>query len=101
MVHVVASIRIKAGRVAEFLRIFAENVPAVRKERGCIDYFPAVDVNTGLAPQVTDPEVVTIIERWESVEALRDHAVAPHMLAYRNKVAGIVEDVSFKVLQEA
>ncbi|MDP3016444.1 MAG: antibiotic biosynthesis monooxygenase [Deltaproteobacteria bacterium] len=45
--------------------------------------------------------MVTIIEKWESLEALRDHLVAPHMLAYKGKVKDIVEDLSLKVLQEA
>jgi len=48
-----------------------------------------------------DENVVTIIEAWESPEELRNHLVAPHMLAYREKVSGIVENVTIKVLQEA
>jgi quinol monooxygenase YgiN len=48
-----------------------------------------------------DDNVVTIIERWESLEALRDHLEAPHMLAYREKVKNIVTGLSLKVLKEA
>jgi quinol monooxygenase YgiN len=48
-----------------------------------------------------DENVVTIIEKWESLEALRDHLKAPHMLAYQEKVKDIVEDRSLKVLEEA
>lgn len=101
MIHVIASIRVKAGRLPEFLKIFKTNVPKVREEKGCVEYFPAVDVDSGLPPQSLDENRVTIIEKWESVEALRDHLVAPHMLAYKGKVKEIVEDVSIKVLQEA
>lgn len=101
MISVIASIRVKADKRPEFLEAFKANVPKVRQEKGCIEYFPAVDVHSGLPPQVLDPHVVTIIEKWESLEALRDHLVAPHMLAYKEKVKGIVEDVSLKVLQEA
>jgi quinol monooxygenase YgiN len=101
MISVIASIRVKAGRRSEFLQIFKANVPKVREEKGCVEYFPAVDVDSGLPPQVLDENRVTIIEKWESLEALRDHLTAPHMLAYKGKVKDIVEDLSLKVLQEA
>ena len=101
MINVIASIRVKAGRVPEFLEIFNANVPSVRKEKGCIEYFPAVDVDTGLPSQRMDKNAVTIIEKWESLEALHDHLKSPHMLAYREKVKNIVEDVSLKVLKKA
>jgi len=45
--------------------------------------------------------VVTIIEKWQSLEDLRAHLAAPHMLAYRTAVKDIVADVSLKVLTEA
>jgi quinol monooxygenase YgiN len=47
-----------------------------------------------------DENVVTIIEKWESLEALRDHLEAPHMLAYSEKVKNIVAGLSLKVLRE-
>ncbi len=101
MISVIASIRVKEGRRSQFLEIFKSNISNVREERGCMDYFPAVDMDVDLPPQILDENVVTIIEKWESPEALRDHLVAPHMLAYREKVKDMVEDVSLKVLQEA
>jgi quinol monooxygenase YgiN len=101
MVHVIASVQVKPGKVSEFLKIFKANVPLVRAEKGCIQYVPTVDINTELPPQIMDKNVITIIEAWESLEALRNHLAAPHMLAYREKVSNIVENVSLKVLQEA
>jgi quinol monooxygenase YgiN len=101
MVNVIASIRVKAGRVSEFLEIFKSNVPSVTQERGCIEYFPAVDIDADLPPQSLDENVVTIIEKWESLDALRDHLKTPHMLAYKENVKDIVEEVSLKVLKEA
>ena len=101
MIHVIASIRLKAGSVPEYLKIFKSNVPEVKKEKGCMGYFPTVDVNAGLPPQRLDENVVTIIEKWESVEALHAHLRTPHMLAYRDEVKDMVEDLSLKVLQEA
>ena len=101
MINVIASIRVKPGRLSEFLEIFKSNVPSVREEMGCIEYFPAVDIDADLPPQSLDGNVVTIIEKWESPETLRDHLNAPHMLAYKEKVKDMVEGVSIKVLQEA
>jgi quinol monooxygenase YgiN len=45
--------------------------------------------------------VVTSIEKWESLKALREHLEAPHMPAYREKVTNIVTGLSLKVLREA
>ena len=101
MINVIASIRVKPGRLSEFLEIFKSNVPHVKEERGCIEYFPAVDINADLPPQSLEENVVTIIEKWEGLKALYDHLNAPHMLAYKDKVKDIVEGVSLKVLQEA
>jgi len=101
MIHVIASVHVKAGRVNEFLEIFKSNMPDVLEEIGCIQYVPAIDFDSGLPPQVFDDHVVTIIEKWDSKNALLNHLASPHMLAYKEKVKDIVENVSFKVLQEA
>ena len=101
MITVLASIRVKAGKTSDFLKIFNDNVPNVREEKGCVEYFPAVDIDAGLPGQSLDLNLVTVIEKWESLEDLRRHAGAPHMLAYRKKVKDMVEDVSLRVLQEA
>jgi len=101
MIYVIASIHVKEGRLQDFIEVFKSNLPIVIKERGCIQYFPAVDINADLPPQILDKNVVTVIEHWESLDALRDHLATPHMLAYREKVKGIVEGTSIKVLQEA
>ena len=101
MINVIASVRVKAGRRSDFLEIFKSNVPKVREEKGCIEYFPAVDVDAGLPPQILDENGVTIIEKWDSLEDLRNHLNAPHMQDYREKAGDLVEDTSIKVLQEA
>ena len=66
MIHVIASVQVKPGKVSEFLKIFKANVPLVRAEKGCIQYVPTVDINAELPPQIMDENVVTIIEAWES-----------------------------------
>lgn len=101
MVHVIASVQVKKGKLEEFLQIFKTNVPLVLAEKGCIQYVPTIDINADLAPQLMEENIVTIIEVWESLEDLRAHLAAPHMLAYREKVSNIVENVTLKVLRES
>jgi quinol monooxygenase YgiN len=101
MINVLAAISVKPGKRDEFVKIFKANVPNVRAETGCIEYVPTVDVDAELAPQILDENSVTVIEKWESLEALQDHLVAPHMMAYKEQVKDIVDGVSIKVLQEA
>lgn len=100
MIYVIASVKVRPGKVDEFLEVLNSNVPKVREERGCIEYVPTVDIDSGLPPQIVDEHVVTILEQWESPEALRAHLATPHMVAYKEKVKNIIEDVSLKVLRE-
>lgn len=101
MIHVIASIHIKEGRMPQFIEFFKSNVPNVLKEKGCIEYVPTLDLATGLPPQELKNNVATIIEKWRSLEDLRAHLSAPHMLEYQEKVKDLVEKVSIKVLREA
>jgi len=101
MINVIASIYINEGRLSEFIEIFKSNIPNVIKEKGCIEYVPTIDVPTGLPPQELNSNVVTIIEKWDSVEDLQAHLSALHMLEYREKVKDLVEKMSVKVLKEA
>ena len=100
MINVIASIHIKEGRLSEFVEIFKSNVPNVLEEKGCIEYVPTIDVPTGLPPQELNKNVVTIIEKWRSLEDLQAHLSAPHMLAYKDKVKDLVEKITLKVLSE-
>ena len=101
MINVIASIHIKKGRLSDFIEIFKSNIPNVLEEKGCIEYMPTVDIPTGLPPQELNDNVVTIIEKWGSLEDLRAHLSAPHMLAYREKVKDLVDKMSVKILGEA
>ena len=83
MIHVVAVVTAKPGKREELLRHFRANVPAVRAEQGCIEYGAAVDADTALPIQTRcGPDSFVVIEKWESVEALKAHGAAPHMAAY-------------------
>ena len=45
--------------------------------------------------------MVTIVEAWESVDALRAHLKAPHMLTYREQVKDLVKEIKIQVLEPA
>ncbi len=102
MVHVLATIRLNSGRRADFLEQFHRLVPLVQAEDGCLEYGPAVDMDSGLdAQEPIVPDVVTVIEKWASLEALKAHLAAPHMDEYRERVAGMVQSVSLRILEPA
>jgi len=48
--------------------------------------------------QTFDENMVTIIEKWENFDTLKNHMLAPHMLSYRKKVKDLVENTSLKIL---
>jgi quinol monooxygenase YgiN len=102
MIHVIATVEVAPGQRAAFLTQFRMVMPLVWAEDGCIDYGPAVDVASGIAVQLPLREnVVTIIEKWESLEALRAHLQAPHMTEYRARVKDLVRGVQLQVLEPA
>jgi quinol monooxygenase YgiN len=91
MIHVIAVITAKPGKREEVLRHFRANVPAVRSEKGCIEYGAAVDADPALPVQTKyGPDAFVVVEKWESMEALSAHAVAPHMKAYGAKTKDLL-----------
>ena len=102
MIRVIATIEIVEGRRDAFLEIFHNLVPKVRAEQGCLDYRPMVDLATSISAQLpVRANVVTIVEAWETLDALESHLMVPHMLDYRKAVKDLVKDVALQVLQPA
>jgi len=102
MIHVLATVELQPGKREAFLAEFHRIVPLVRAEAGCIEYGPTVDLRTGIAVQVpVRDNVVTVVEKWESVEALRAHMAAPHMVEYRGRVKDLVVKVELQILEPA
>jgi len=102
MIRVIATIELLEGRRDAFLEIFHNLVPKVRAEQGCLDYRPMVDLATSISAQLPiRANVVTIVEAWETLDALESHLMAAHMLDYRKAVKDLVKDVVLQVLQPA
>ena len=86
MVHVIAVITAKPGQREAVLTHFRANVPAVRAEKGCIEYGAAVDAEPALPIQAKwGADTFVVVEKWESMDALKAHGAAPHMAAYAAK----------------
>jgi quinol monooxygenase YgiN len=96
MIHVIAIITAKPGKRDEILGHFRANVPAVRAEKGCIEYGAAVDADGPFAK--FGPDTFVVVEKWESPEALKAHAAAPHMAAYAAKTRDNVASRTIHVL---
>jgi quinol monooxygenase YgiN len=102
VIHVIATISVRPGLRGAFLAEFHKIVPTVRAEEGCLDYGPTVDARTDIAAQVPHREdVVTVLERWESLDALKAHLATPHMADYRERVKNLVAEVSLQILEPA
>lgn len=102
MIHVIATIQILPGRRTDFLKEFHQVVPLVLQEAGCIEYGPTIDLATEISAQGDLREnVVVIVEKWESLDALEVHLIAPHMLEYRKRVKDMVASSSIQVLEPA
>jgi len=54
---------------------------ATRREPGCLKYAFSVDV--------TDPGMVRVTERWESLDAIKAHLASPHMAEFNQAVGAL------------
>lgn len=99
MIHVIAIITTKPDQRSKVLEIFKAIVPAVRAEAGCIEYGPAIDVDG--ADPAFGPDTFVVVEKWESMDALKAHAVAPHMTTYAQKTRDLIAKRAVHVLTPA
>ena len=100
MIHVLAQIETVPGHRNDFLAEFAQVAILVRQEAGCIEYGAAVDVPTGIPVQnFLGETVVMIVEKWDSIDHLTAHLVAPHMTDYRVRIKSFVQGVTLRVLE--
>ena len=102
MIHVIAVITAKPGQRETILTHFRANVPAVKAEKGCIEYGATVDAENALAFQTKwGPDTFLVVEKWESMDALKAHAAAPHMAAYAGKTKEFIASRVIHILQPA
>ena len=102
MVHVLAFITAKPGMRDAVLNLFRANMPPVHAEAGCIEYRPAIDAD-GFGGFQTElgSDTFVVIEKWESADALKAHAAAPHMKTYGEKTRDLLASRVIHVLSDA
>ncbi len=84
MIIVEGHVRMAKSGDFEAVRSAAEaQIAASKGEGGCIDYTYAIDV--------LDPQIMRVLERWQSWDALEAHFKQPHMEAWRDAL----KDVKF------
>jgi quinol monooxygenase YgiN len=102
MIYVIASLEAQAGKRDALLKAFATVGPKVRAEEGCIAYEATVDAHTDIKTQKpVRPNTVTIMEQWDSLEALHAHMQTPHMKEHFAKTAGMVVGRELQILEPA
>jgi quinol monooxygenase YgiN len=102
VIHVIAVITAKPGKREEILKAFRANVPNVRAEKGCIEYGAAIDAENALPIQKKwGADTFLAIEKWESMEALKAHAAAPHMASYAAKTKDLIASRVIHILSPA
>lgn len=99
MVYVIATVQVRPNMLERVVREFRTVSAEVRAEHGCLEYCATIDVESGLARQSPlRADVVTVLERWEDIAALGAHSIAPHMEAFRKRIADCVVATSLQVL---
>ncbi len=100
MIHVIAMITTNPGMRAKVLEHFRANVPAVLAEAGCIEYAAASDMEDGPPFQtMCGADTFMVIEKWDSLDALKAHSAAPHMVAYGTRTRAMVVNRAIHIMQ--
>ncbi len=99
LIHVVAVITAKTGMRKNILEAFHQNSSTVRQEQGCMEYIATIDANDAGALQAKfGDDTFVVVEKWESLAALKDHAASPHMAAYAQKTKDLIASRVIHVL---
>jgi quinol monooxygenase YgiN len=102
VIHVIALITAKPGMRPKILELAQANLAAVRAEQGCIEYGPALDADPALPFQAKlGPDSFMVIEKWQSMDALKAHAAAPHMRDYGAKAKDYIASRVIHILNPA
>ena len=79
MIKVIARSIIKKNHLSDALQIYELLVAETIKETGCITY--------ELFQELNNPNILTLIEDWEDIEALQHHTQMPHYISLVEKLS--------------
>lgn len=80
MIIVTGRVVVKEGALQKLRPAMEAMISASRAEPGCIAY--------SYGPDLADPNVFLVLEKWESREALKAHLETPHLKSWRAALAG-------------
>lgn len=102
MIHVIAVIEVEDGKRDALVAEFKKILPDVQAEDGYLEYGPTIDAETGIERQMPQRNnVVTMVEKWRDVDALKAHLQAPHMNAFRERVKDIIKNIELYITEPA
>ena len=102
MIHVIAMITAQPGQRSKILEVFNTITGAVHAEAGCIEYTATVDAKD-MPPSTGSmgSDTFVVVEKWESMDALKAHAAAPHMVAYGAANKELIANRVIHIMQPA
>jgi quinol monooxygenase YgiN len=90
------------ANISDYIAKTLSVVPAVRAENGCQMYTLLEDAKTDWEkPMRFGERTLWMVEKWDSIDALKAHLEAPHMKAFGPTVRSMRSSGTFHVLQEA
>ncbi|MBS4209374.1 putative quinol monooxygenase [Bacillus sp. FJAT-50079] len=93
MIKVVCKMKLKPDvTIEEYLALAREVISETRKEKGCIMYALHQDIN--------DPSTLTMLEEWESEEALNEHNKTEHVLNIVPELRKFRESTEINIYRE-
>lgn len=90
MIYVIATIHTLPGKAAALILGAKPCIDATRREEGCISYDYVQDTER--------PDVVMVVERWSSREALAAHFLVPHLKAWREARKPLVKSTKVEII---
>jgi quinol monooxygenase YgiN len=91
MLSVIGWLTLKPGKRDEFMRLAAPILPQTQSEDGCLFY--------EFHPSTLNPDLVIVIEGWESKAHHQAHQDAPHHVAFGRQVGTIAAAGRFEEME--
>jgi quinol monooxygenase YgiN len=91
MIIVIATIHTQPGKAPDVISGARACIDGTRREDGCISYDYVQDTERA--------DVVMVIERWTSREALAAHFHVPHLNEWRERRKPWVKSVKVEIIQ--
>ena len=93
MIYVLATIETWPGKDTELIAGAGACIAATRREDGCISYDYVRDTEK--------PNIVMVVERWTTREALAAHMLMPHLKEWREKRKPLVLSTKVEIIHAA